>query len=149
MAIKKSKKKVGIVYSAPKPKFKHFHKFLKKTGIRSDFSIESIGNYALKSLEFGRITSHEIEASKKFIKKIVKKKGKLYVRVYPYLPLTKKPGETRMGKGKGSRVSSWVSPIYAGKILFELKATRNLAMKVFAKVREKISLVTRTVRLVR
>ncbi len=146
----KKMKKTGVVYAAPKNKYKRFHKFISKVAPRSDFSPTSIGNYALKSLEFGRITAAELEAAKKFIKKMVKKKGKLYIRAYTYLPLTKKPGETRMGKGKSSRVSEWVCPVYAGKILFELGGTsRGLAMQVFSKVREKISLLTRTVKLIR
>jgi len=146
----KQRKKAVAVFATPKKGYKRFHKFICKVAPRSDFSDSSIGNYVLKSLEFGRITSAELEACKKFIKKMVKKKGTLYVRAYTYLPLTKKPGETRMGKGKSSRVSQWVCPVYAGKILFELgNISEGLAMQVFGKVREKISLLTRTVKLVR
>jgi len=146
----KRNKKLGIVFASPKAKYKRFHKFICKVAPRCDFSESSVGNFALKALEFGRLSSAELDASKKFIKKMVKKKGTLYVRAYTYLPLTKKPGETRMGKGKSSRVSEWVCPVYAGKILFELSGTtRGLALQVFGKVREKISILTRTVQLIK
>ena len=79
----------------------------------------SFGEYGLQSLENGWITNVQIEAARVAISRNVKA-GKVYIRVYPDKPVTKKPAETRMGKGKGM-VESWVSVIKRGRILFEVE----------------------------
>jgi large subunit ribosomal protein L16 len=137
-------KKVGFINTPPKAKFKRYHKFIAKRSTRFSYSPESFGNVALKSIANGRITVPELEACKKFIKRSIKKKASLFVRVYPYLPLTKKPGETRMGKGKSSRVSGWVCPIHCGKILFEISGLRlSSAIYLLSQIQTKISLDTK------
>jgi large subunit ribosomal protein L16 len=80
----------------------------------------AFGDYALKAVGCGRMTAQQIEAARVAINRKVKRGGKLWIRVFPAKSITKKPAETRMGKGKGAP-DSWVSVIRPGKILYELK----------------------------
>ncbi|MFP7754897.1 50S ribosomal protein L16 [Thermodesulfobacteriota bacterium B35] len=80
----------------------------------------SFGDYALKAVGCGRMTAQQIEAGRVAINRKVKRGGKMWIRVFPDKPITKKPAETRMGKGKGSP-EYWVATIRPGKILYELK----------------------------
>ncbi len=80
----------------------------------------AFGDYALKAVGCGRMTAQQIEAARIAINRKVKRGGKLWIRVFPAKSITKKPAETRMGKGKGAP-DSWVSVIRPGKILYELK----------------------------
>lgn len=77
------------------------------------------GTYGLKTLEPARLTARQIEATRRTITKVLKKTGKLWLRVFPDIPVTAKPAEVRMGKGKGS-VDHWVCKVKTGRILFEL-----------------------------
>ena len=77
------------------------------------------GTYGLKALEPGWITSRQIEATRISISRRVRKVGKMWIRIFPDKPITKKPAETRMGKGKGSP-EYWVSVVKPGRILFEI-----------------------------
>ena len=77
------------------------------------------GSYALKTIEHGRLTARQIEAARRAIMKKMKKLGFLWIRVFPDTPVTSKPTENRMGKGKGA-VSFWVSRIQKGQILYEI-----------------------------
>jgi len=88
------------------------------------------GTFGIKALEGGYITAKQIEAARKAIIKHVKKIGILYIRIFPYLGVTNKPAETRMGKGKGG-IAYWVSPVKAGKMLFEISGvSRDKAKEV-------------------
>jgi len=78
------------------------------------------GSFGLRALETGRLTSKQIEAARQAISRKIKKKGKLWIRIFPQLAVSAKPNEVRMGKGKGA-FSFWVCPIKAGKILYEIK----------------------------
>jgi len=80
----------------------------------------SFGEYGLVSLDRGWMTARQIEAARITINRKVKRGGKLWIRVFPDKPLTKKPLETRMGKGKGT-VEEWVSVIKPGRVLYELE----------------------------
>jgi len=80
----------------------------------------SFGEFALKALGCGRMTSQQIEAARIAINRKVKRGGQLWIRIFPDKPITKKPAETRMGKGKGSP-EYWVATIRPGRILYELK----------------------------
>lgn len=80
----------------------------------------SFGTYGLKAMEPGWITSRQIEAARVAITRSVKRGGKLWIRIFPDKPITKKPAETRMGKGKGSP-EYWVAVIKPGRIMFELE----------------------------
>jgi len=80
----------------------------------------SFGDFGLKAVECGRITSRQIEAARVAITRHVKRGGKVWIRIFPDKPITKKPAETRMGKGKGSP-EAWVAIIKPGRVLYELK----------------------------
>lgn len=79
----------------------------------------SFGDFGIQSLERGRLTSAQIEAARVAINRHLKRKGKLWIRVFPHKPVTKKPAETRQGKGKGS-VEYWCAVVKPGLMLFEL-----------------------------
>ena len=80
----------------------------------------NFGDYGLKALGKGRITAQQIEAARIAITRHVKRKGKIWIRIFPDKPITKKPAETRMGKGKGG-VEYWVAPVKPGRILYEME----------------------------
>jgi large subunit ribosomal protein L16 len=80
----------------------------------------SFGDYGLKALEPGWITDRQIEAARVAITRFVKRHGRVWIRIFPDKPITKKPQETRMGKGKGSP-EQWVSVVKPGRILYEME----------------------------
>jgi large subunit ribosomal protein L16 len=80
----------------------------------------SFGDYGLKALEGGRITNRQIEAARIAINRYIKRGGKVWIRIFPDKPLTKKPAEVRMGKGKGSP-EEWVAVVKPGRILYEME----------------------------
>ncbi len=80
----------------------------------------TFGDYGLQAQEAGWITSRQIEAARIALTRYVKRTGKVWIRVFPDKPITKKPAETRMGKGKGPS-EGWVAPIIPGRILYEIK----------------------------
>ena len=80
----------------------------------------AFGDYGLKALEPAWITDRQIEAARVAITRFIKRGGKLWIRVFPDKPFTKKPAETRMGKGKGAP-DHWVAVVRPGKILFEME----------------------------
>jgi large subunit ribosomal protein L16 len=89
----------------------------------------AFGDVALKSLEPGKLTSQEIEAARIAIMRHIKRGGKVWIRMFPDYPLTKKPAETRMGSGKGAP-EGWAAPIRAGRILYEVKGVELAVAKV-------------------
>lgn len=80
----------------------------------------SFGDYGLKAMRCGWITSRQIEAARIAMTRFIKRGGKVWIRLFPDKPITKKPAETRMGKGKGAP-EEWVAVIRPGKILFEME----------------------------
>lgn len=80
----------------------------------------SFGDFGIKAVECGKITSRQIEAARIAITRYVKRGGKVWIRIFPDKPITKKPAETRMGKGKGSP-EAWVAIIKPGRVLYEIK----------------------------
>ena len=84
-----------------------------------------IGSIGLRAIEFGRLTSKQVEAIFKIINKTIKKTGRLVLKVFPQTPISKKPIEIRMGKGKGS-VDHWVSKVKSGSIICELEVNSHL-----------------------
>ena len=92
----------------------------KRRGKAQKGSSVSFGDYGLKALENCWITARQIEASRVAMTRFVKRGGKIWIRVFPDKPITKKPTEVRMGKGKGSP-EAWVAVIKAGRILFEME----------------------------
>ena len=89
------------------------------TGVSSRGAEVSFGDYGLQATECGWVTARQIEAARITLSRYVKRTGKLWIRVFPDKPITKKPAETRMGKGKGP-VEGWVAVVRPGKILYEI-----------------------------
>ena len=89
------------------------------TGVSQRGSDVSFGDYGLQATECGRITARQIEAARIAISRYVKRTGKMWIRVFPDKPITKKPAETRMGKGKGP-VEGWIAVVRPGKVLYEV-----------------------------
>jgi large subunit ribosomal protein L16 len=85
-------------------------------GLRIQYS----AGFCLRVVEYGQMSQSEIEAARKIIRRMIKKKGLLLIRAFAFLPLMKKPAEVRMGKGKGSRLRKNVYPVKPGQIVFEL-----------------------------
>jgi len=79
----------------------------------------SFGDYGLQATECGWVTARQIEAARVTLSRYVKRTGKLWIRVFPDKPITKKPAETRMGKGKGP-VEGWIAVVKPGKVLYEI-----------------------------
>jgi large subunit ribosomal protein L16 len=92
----------------------------RRSGKANTGSTVAFGDFGLKTLEDGWITAREIEASRVAITRFVKRGGKIWVRLFPDKPITKKPAETRMGKGKGAP-EAWVAVVKPGKVLFEME----------------------------
>ena len=88
-------------------------------GMSNRSNFVAYGAYGLKALESGWITSRQIESTRVSISRRVRKVGKMWIRIFPDKPITKKPAETRMGKGKGAP-EYWVSVVKPGRILFEI-----------------------------
>lgn len=109
------------------------HKKIKK-GKLVKFSYKNnlnFGTIGLKALESGFISARQIEAARQAIVRKIKKKGKLWIKIFPNLPITKKPTEVRMGKGKGN-VDHWAAKIRGGSVLFEVCGiNRKTAIKAF------------------
>lgn len=102
----------------------------------------SFGQYGLKSTSRGRLTARQIEAARRALTRHVKRGGKVWIRVFPDKPITKKPLEVRQGKGKGS-VEYWVAQIQPGRMLFEIEGvTEELAREAFALAAAKLPLTT-------
>ena len=101
-----------------KPKFRKQHKG-RIHGKSYSGSKLNFGSFGLRAIQPGRITAREIEAARQAITREMKREGKVWIRIFPDVPVTKKPAEVRMGKGKGS-VEFWVARIKPGKILFEI-----------------------------
>ena len=92
----------------------------KRRGKAHTGSTISFGDYGLKSLENCWVTARQIEASRVAMTRFVKRGGKIWIRIFPDKPITKKPTEVRMGKGKGSP-EAWVAVIKAGRVMFEME----------------------------
>jgi large subunit ribosomal protein L16 len=105
----------------------------------------SFGEYGLKAMSCGWITSRQIEAARIAMTRFIKRGGKVWIRLFPDKPITKKPAETRMGKGKGAP-EEWVAVIRPGKILFEMEGVApDIAREAMRLAAHKIPMVTRFV----
>jgi large subunit ribosomal protein L16 len=118
-------------------------------GVATRGSKVSFGEFGLKASERGRITARQIEAARRAMTRHIKRGGKVWIRIFPDKPITKKPLEVRQGKGKGP-VEYWVSLIQPGKVLFEIEGvTEELAREALslaaAKLPIKTMFVVRTV----
>jgi large subunit ribosomal protein L16 len=121
----------------------------KNRGLAVSGSKVSFGEYGLKAMDRGRITAREIEAARRAMTRHVKRGGKVWIRVFPDVPVTRKPLEVRMGNGKGN-VEYWVARVQPGTMLYEMEGvTEQIAREAFALAAAKLSVkttfVTRTV----
>ena len=102
----------------------------------------SFGDYGMQVLEPGWLTARQIEAARVAISRQVKKLGKIYVRVFPDHPITKKPAETRMGTGKGG-VEGWIAVVRPGRVIFEVEGvSEEIARTAFTRAHHKLSVKT-------
>lgn len=125
-------------------KFRRQHRGRMK-GCATRGSSVSFGEYGLKALEPCWVTNKQIEAARVAIMRHIKRTGKLWIRVFPDKPVTKKPAETRMGKGKGAP-EGWVAVVKPGRIMFELEGvTAELAREAMTLATAKLPLKTKFV----
>ena len=114
-------------------------------GVASRGSELAFGDFGLKALESGFITSRQIEAARIAINRHIKRGGKVWIRIFPDKPMTKKPAEVRMGKGKGSP-EEWVAVIRPGRILYEMEGvSKEVAEEALRLAAHKLPISTRAV----
>ena len=131
-----------------KQKFRKQHKG-RNTGIATTGNKVSFGEFGLKAITRGRITARQIEAARRVMTRHIKRGGRVWIRMFPDKPISKKPAEVRMGKGKGN-VEYWVCQIQPGKVLYEMNGVSEvIAREAFAlaaaKLPIKTTFVTKTV----
>lgn len=116
------------------------------TGQAKGGSEVSFGDFGLQTVEPGWITARQIEAARIAINRHVKRGGKLYIRIFPDKPVSRKPAETRMGKGKGAP-DFWVAVVRPGRVLYELEGvSEELAREAFLRAHHKLPVKTRFIR---
>jgi large subunit ribosomal protein L16 len=111
-------------------------------GIASRGCTLAYGDFGLQATVNGVVTARQLEAARIALTRYIKRGGRVWIRVFPDKPLTKKPAETRMGKGKGSP-ELWVAPVQPGRIVFEMEGvTRDAAREAFRLAAQKLSVRT-------
>ncbi len=133
------------------PKRTKFRKMFKgkNRGLAQSGNRVSFGEFGLKAVERGRVSARQIEAARRAMTRAVKRSGKIWIRIFPDVPISSKPLEVRMGKGKGN-VDHWVSKVQPGTMLYEMEGvSEELAREAFklaaAKLPVKTIFVTRAV----
>lgn len=115
----------------------------RRTGMASRGVDVSFGDYGIQALEPAWVTSRQIEAARIAMTRQIKRGGKVWIRIFPDKPFTKKPAETRMGKGKGNP-EGWVAVIKPGRVLFEIGGiSKVLAIEALELARDKLPLKTK------
>ncbi len=105
----------------------------------------NFGSYGLKAVTAGRVTARQIEACRRAVTRHIKRSGRMWIRIFPDVPVSKKPTEVRMGKGKGSP-EYWMCRVAAGRIMFELDGVPStLAAEAFARGAAKLPVRTKIV----
>ena len=134
------------------PKRTKYHKQHKgrNDGLSWSANQVSFGEYGLRATQTGKLTARQIEAARRAVSRYVKRGGKMWIRVFPDKPITKKPIEVRMGSGKGN-VEYWVAQIQPGRMIYEIEGvSEDIAREAFRLAAAKLSVttqfVTRTVR---
>ena len=131
--------------SPSRVKYRKVHKG-RMTGRAKGGNKVSFGDYGLQATECGWLTARQIEAARIAINRHVKRGGKLYIRIFPDKPVSKKPAETRMGKGKGAP-EYWVAVIRPGRVLYEIEGvTEELARSAFLRAHHKLPISTRFIK---
>ena len=129
------------------PKKVKYRKQMKgrSTGVAFRGSSLVFGDFALKAVECGRISAQQIEAARIAINRCVKRGARVWIRVFPDKPITKKPAETRMGKGKGSP-EGWVAIVQPGRILYEMSGVdEKLAAEALGLAAQKLPFATKVI----
>lgn len=130
--------------SPKKTKYRKQHKGRIHGNAKGGFSL-AFGEYGMKALQPERVTARQIEAARRAISHHVKRVGRLWIRVFPDVPVTKKPAEVRMGSGKGS-VEYWVCRVKPGRILFEIDGVpEQVARDAFERASAKLPIKTKFV----
>lgn len=115
----------------------------RRRGTASRGNSLDFGDYGLQASECGWLTTRQIEAARVTMTRHIKRGGKIWIRIFPDKPVTKKPAETRMGKGKGAP-EDWVAVIKPGRILYEMEGvTRDTAVEAFRLAAHKLPLATK------
>ncbi len=111
-------------------------------GVATRGSKVSFGEYGLKAVELGRITSRQIEAARRAMSRHIKRGGKIWIRIFPDKPVSKKPLEVRMGSGKGN-VEYWVALVQPGRMMFEIEGVpEDLAREALRLAADKLPVKT-------
>ena len=127
-----------------KTKFRKAHKG-RINGVATSGTTLAFGQYGLKALEPDRVTARQIEAARRALTRFMKRAGRVWIRVFPDVPVSKKPLEVRMGSGKGA-VEYWVARVKPGRVLFELDGVPvQLAKEALALAAAKLPIKTRFV----
>ncbi|MDZ7796006.1 MAG: 50S ribosomal protein L16 [Candidatus Marinimicrobia bacterium] len=117
----------------------------RRQGLATRGSTVSFGDYGLKAMESAWITSRQVESARIAISRIVRKHGKMWTRIFPDKPVSKKPAETRQGKGKGGP-EFWVAVVKPGRVLFEIEGvTEDMAKEAFRLAAHKLPIKAKTV----
>src|ERR671931_241235 len=117
----------------------------RRAGLSRGQTTVQFGEYGLKALEAGWLTNRQIEAARIAMTRKIKRGGKVWIRIFPDKPITKKPAETRMGKGKGSP-EGWVAVVKPGRVLFELEGiSKDMAQKAMNLAAAKMPIRTKFV----
>lgn|SRR5690606_30687381 len=125
-------------------RYRKQHKMNPK-GISVKGSTVAFGSFALKSMEIGRITNRQLESARIAMTRYMKREGKVWIRIFPDKPVTKKPQEVRMGKGKGA-LDHWVAVVKPGKIMFELDGVpSSVAIEALRLAAQKLPVLTKTI----
>lgn len=129
------------------PKKTKFRKAFKGriNGMAKSGTEVSFGSFGLKALEPARITARQIEAARRSITRHIRRVGRVWIRIFPDIPVSRKPAEVRMGSGKGN-VEFWISRVKPGRIMFELEGVQeDVAKKAFELAAAKLPIRTRFV----
>lgn len=130
--------------SPKKTKFRKAHKGRVHGKAKGGFTVE-FGAYGLKAVGTARVTARQIEAARKAINRHLRRAGKLWIRLFPDVPVSTKPAEVRMGSGKGTP-EYWVAPVKPGRVMFELDGvTREMAAQAFERAAAKLPVKTKVV----
>ena len=122
-------------------KYRKQHKG-RNRGIASTGNKVSFGEFGLKAVGRGRITARQIEAARRVMTRHIKRGGRIWIRIFPDVPITKKPIEVRTGKGKGN-VEYWVSKVQPGKVLYEMEGvSEEVAREAFRLAAAKLPVLT-------
>ena len=130
--------------SPKKTKYRKAHKGRIKGNAKGGFTL-NFGEYGLKAMEPERVTARQIEAARRAISRYVKRVGRLWIRIFPDVPVTAKPAEVRMGSGKGS-VEYWACRVKPGRIMFEIDGVpMEVAKEAFERAAAKLPIRTKFV----